>query len=122
MIEEAEKHTLNRWTGHRFLLLVASTILISLFLVGVALALYASSGTAQLDLSRPGYKSVRDQAVKSDTFNGFPSNGPIDSDAITQFRTLYQKQSRQVDGSSFGGSVMSDQALSIDASAGDTQK
>jgi len=123
MTEELiEKYTLSRWSGHRFFVLVASTILISLFLVGVALALYASSGTAQLDLSRPGYKSVRDQAVKSDTFNGFPSSGSIDSDAISQFRTLYQKQAQQVDGSSFGGPVMSDQALSIDAPSSDAQK
>jgi len=113
----AEKNTLSRWAEHRFLLLVAGTIVVSLFLVGVALALYASSGTAQLDLSRPGYKSVRDQAVKSDTFDGFPTSGPIDKGSIDQFRTLYQKEAGQLDESSFGGSVMSDQALSIDDSS-----
>ncbi len=113
--EVIEKDTLNRWSQHRFLLLIGGTILISLFLVGVALALYASSGTAQLDLSRPGYKSVRDQAVKSDTFDGFPTSGPINKDTVSQFRTLYQKEVQQVDSNSFGGSVMSDQALSLDA-------
>lgn len=112
--EIIERHHLTKWAEHRFLVLVGGTIIISLFLVGVALALYASSGTAQLDLSRPGYKSVRDQAVKSDTFDGFPASGPINKDTISQFRTLYEKEAQKLDESSFGGSVMSDQSLSLD--------
>jgi hypothetical protein len=111
-----EGHTLTRWEQHRFMLLVGGTILISLFLVSVSLALYASSGAAQLDLSRPGYQSVREQASRSDTFDEFPGTGTIDDKAVSQFRTLYDKQAEQatkVD--SFGGNVMSDQTLSIDA-------
>jgi len=105
------------WQRHRFMALVGIAILVALFLVGVSLALYATSGTAQLDLSRPGYQSVREQATHSDTFDGFPSDGNIDSGVIDQFRTLYKKladQATSVD--SFGGSAMNDQSLSIDAS------
>jgi len=109
------------WQQHRFILLIVLTIVISLFLVGVALAMYASSGTAQLDLSRPGYTSVRNQAVRSDTFSGFSEDGPIDKESLDQFRKLYDQQANQVTSvDSFGGSVMSDQALSIDAPANDT--
>jgi len=112
----AEGHSLSRWAQHRFMLLVGATILISLFLVGVALALYASSGTAQLDLSRPGYESVRKQAVRSDTFNGYPSSGAIDKSALDEFRKLYDKQAQQATSvDSFGGAAMSDQTLSIEA-------
>lgn len=112
----AEAEPLNRWQQHRFMLLIAATIGISLFLVSVALALYASSGAAQLDLSRPGYKSVREQAVRSDTFTGFPSSGPITQDTINQFRSLYDQQMKEATNvDSFGGNVMSDQALSLDA-------
>lgn len=112
----ADGHALSRWAQHRFMVLVGLTILVSLFLVSVALALYASSGAAQLDLSRPGYVSVRKQAVRSDTFNGYPATGTIDKDALDQFRNLYDKQAKQATSvDSFGGTVMTDQALSLDA-------
>ena len=118
-----EGRPLSRWEQHRFTLLVAGTILISLFLVAVALALYASSGAAQLDLSRPGYTSVRDRAVRSDTFDGYSATGPINKETINQFRTLYDKQAEQATNvDSFSGTVMSDQALSIDAPPADTPK
>lgn len=111
----AEAHTLSRWERHKFLVLVGGTIVVSLFLVSVALSLYNSSGAAQLDLSRPGYQSIRQQAVQSDTFDGFPGTGPIDDGALTQFRQLYISQAEQSSAvDSFGGDVMSNQSLAID--------
>jgi hypothetical protein len=112
----ADKGHLGRWEQHKFLLMVGISIAISLFLVGVALALYANSGTAQLDLSRPGYQSVRQQAARSDSLTSFPADGPIDSKTLEQFRTFYEKRAEQatnVDG--FGGNVMSDESLSLNA-------
>lgn len=107
---------LTRFARHRFLILIVGTIVISLFLVAVALALYASSGAAQLDLSRPGYTSVREQAVQTDKLDSFPASGPMNEDTIKQFRALYDKQAQEATNvDSFGGHVMSDQALSIDA-------
>lgn len=111
-----EDPTLSVWARHRFTILVALTILVSLFLVSVALALYASSGAAQLDLSRPGYTSVRDQASRSTSFDGFSASGPLDKKAIEQFRALYDEQSKKATNvDSFSGSAMTDQTLSIDA-------
>jgi hypothetical protein len=118
----AEGTALNRWQQHRFLLLIAFTIFIALFLVGISLALYNTSGTAQLDLSRPGFQSVRQQASQSNDFNSFPSTGTLDQSALNQFRTLYDKHAKQVtavDG--FSGDVMNDQTLSIDAPTAENQ-
>lgn len=118
MIEEqllAEAHSLGRWQRHKFMVLVGLTIVVSCFLVWIALGLYNSSGAAQLDLSRPGYKSIRAQASHDDSFTGYPSTGDMNKAALDQFRTLYTKQAEQattVD--SFGGDAMSDQALGID--------
>lgn len=110
-----DKH-LGAWQRHKFLLMVGVAIAISLFLVGVALALYASSGTTQLDLSRPGYQSVRQQATRSDTLTTFPADGPLDNKAIEEFRKLYEERAGKATSvDSFGGNVMSDQSLSIDA-------
>lgn len=115
----AEKPPLNRWQTHRFMLLIGITIVIALFLVSVALALYASSGAAQLDLSRPGYVSVRDQAARSDEFDNFPATGNIDKKVLDQFRKSYDKQAeRATNVDSFGGNAMDDQTLSLDAPAG----
>lgn len=107
---------LTRLQQHRFLVMLAIAIVIAMFLVGVAMALYNSSGAAQLDLSRPGYQSVRDQAVSTDTFDSFPASGALDEEALKQFRELYKteaEEATQVD--AFGGDVMSSKALSIDA-------
>ena len=107
---------LTRWQQHRFMLLIGATIVIALFLVSVALALYASSGAAQLDLSRPGYVSVREQASRSDEFDSFPATGAINKDLLNQFRKLYDTQAeRATNVDSFGGNVMDDQTLSLDA-------
>lgn len=118
MIEDqlvAEAHKLSRWERHKFMLLVGLTILTALFLVWIAMGLYSSSGAAQLDLSRPGYKSVQSQVTKDDTFNGYPSTGAMNKAALDQFRGLYTKRATQATGiDSFGGGVMSDQALGID--------
>jgi uncharacterized iron-regulated membrane protein len=112
---DIENHAATSWGQHRFMLLVGGTILISLFLVGVALALYASSGAAQLDLSRPGYTSVRDQVSRSESFDKYSATGPINKQTLDQFRTLYTKQAEQATSvDSFGGNVISDQTLAID--------
>ncbi len=106
---------LKGWQRHRFLVMVGTIIIVALFLVSVALALYASSGAAQLDLSRPGYISVRSGAVRSDEFTSFPASGAIDKETLDQFRKLYDTEAeRATNVDSFGGDVMSDQALSID--------
>jgi hypothetical protein len=100
---------------HRFLAMIILIILVASALVGVAMALYASSGAAQLDLTRPGYVSVRDQAVRSNQFDGFSASGSIDETTLDAFKILYTEQANKATGiESFGGDVMSDKALSID--------
>lgn len=117
MIEETnmDEKPLTKWQQHRFLVMIGAVIMVALFLVGVALALYASSGAAQLDLSRPGYVSVRDQANKDADFDSFPATGPVTEQTINQFRNVFEKQTQKATGiDSFGGNAMSDQALSLD--------
>ena len=111
----ADARNLSPWQRHRFIVLIGLTIVISLFLVGVALALYASSGAAQLDLSRPGYTSVRDKVERTDGFEGFSASGSVDKETLDKFKKLYDSQSEKATNfDSFGGDVMSDKTLSID--------
>lgn len=113
-----EAKQLSGWRQHKFMALVGFTIVVSLGLVAISLRLYNSSGAAQLDLSRPGYQSVRDQANHSSDFTGFPSTGELDAEAIDEFRRLYDEQLKEVTAhESFGGEVLSDEALGIGAPA-----
>ncbi len=115
---KAEAEQLSRWRQHKFMVLVGMTIVVSLMLVWLSLWLYNTTGAVQLDLSRPGYQAVRDQATKDDGFKGFASSGSIDKDALSEFRSLYDEQYKRVTTvDSFGGDVMSDTALGVGAPA-----
>jgi hypothetical protein len=116
LIADAKAQQLSPWQRHKFITMVFLAITIALCLVGVALALYASSGAAQLDLSRPGYVSVREQASQAPQFDGFSASGTIDKAALDQFNQLYDERAAKAVGvDSFGGTVMSDKALAIDS-------
>lgn len=110
---------LSFWDKHRFLLLIAITIAIALFLVGISMALYASSGAAQLDLSRPGYRAVSSQTVNSDRdFENYASFGQLDKAALDEFNALYSKQAlkaKAVD--AFSGDPLDPAVLEISAPA-----
>lgn len=107
-----------RWREHKFLILVGATIIVALILVGVALGMYARSGAAQLDLSRPGYQAVREHADRNTQSTAFPATGKITPESLEEFRALYDKQAKRVtDYESFAGDPLSEQALGIDAPA-----
>jgi hypothetical protein len=99
---------------HRFFLMIMLAIIISLILVTASLALYNSSGAAQLDLSRPGYKDVRAQVVNNDDFQNYSSTGPINQTTITEFETLYEQQAAKIESvDAFGGDPLSPDALGL---------
>lgn len=109
-----EAQELSWWQRHMFLILVFGAIATAIFLVMVAMNLYSSSGTAQLDLSRPGYQSVRDQVERSASGAEFSSVGDIDESVLVEFRAMYKKEADQVikiDG--FGPEAVSDNALGL---------
>jgi len=101
---------------HRFIFLIIFAITAAALLVSIAMALYDNSGAVQLDLSRPDYASVRSKAVSSNTYDGFPAIGPINQDALKQFRALYDEQMKQAQAvDAFGGNSLDDATLGIDA-------
>lgn len=115
-IEELRKDTaaMTRWERHRFFLMVAGVIAIALFLVSVALSLYNSSGAAQLDLSRPGYQAVRNQAKRDSSTASFSSTGALDQASLDQFSKLYGEQSGKVTSvDSFDAAALGEDALQM---------
>ncbi|MES2876648.1 MAG: hypothetical protein V4678_04225 [Patescibacteria group bacterium] len=102
---------------HKFIAMIAVVIVISMFLVYVALSLYESSGTLQLDLSRPGYDSAREEAVKdNEVFKGFSADGKIDQAALDEFDKLYREKAAEglIDIADFSGDALSDATLTLD--------
>lgn len=105
-IERVEQEELGFWARHRFLVLIALTIVISLILVGVGLAAYNLSGASQLDLSRPGLEVVSDQVVnESQNIGDYSATGPVNTTTIEEFKKLFDEQAES--------------ASAIDAFAGD---
>lgn len=102
---------------HRFLILIALTIVISLFLVSISMAIYASSGAAQLDLSRPGYHAVSGKVISNDSdFENYSASGSIDPAAIKEFKALYDKQAvKATSVDAFGGDPLNPDVLEISA-------
>lgn len=100
---------------HRFIVMIAGSVMIALLLVVISLQLYTNSGTLQLDLSRPGYTSVRDQIHRDEAFKGYPGTGAIDKAALDEFQKLYDKRANDlISVDAFGSEVLTDQALGID--------
>lgn len=102
--------------NHQFLIMIVGAILVSLFLVYVALSLYVSSGTLQLDLSRPGYDSAREEATKgTEVFKGFSEDGPIDDESLNEFDKLYKQKAAGalIEIDAFSSDALSDEALSL---------
>lgn len=108
------------WYRHQLLFFIGGSIIVALLLVLIAMALYASSGAAQLDLSRPGYKSVQGQLDQTDSFVSFPADGSVTTDTLDKFLELYNKQVRPVDNNNvFSPNALSEQILGIDDPSAD---
>ncbi len=119
MNDNEETHAEDRgyWGQHRILLLVGISITISLVLVAISMTLYATSGAAQLDASRPGFKSVISQLENTDgSFGNYSSVGKLDQTSINEFKTLYDKQSVQAKAvDAFSGDPLDPDLLEISA-------
>lgn len=113
LIAEAQNRNVSAWQRHKYGAMIGASIVVALVLVAISMTLYSSSGAAQLDLSRPGYVSVREQATQPE-FDGYPATGDMSASATDQFRKLYDEQFKKATAiDSFGGAVLSDEALLI---------
>ena len=86
---------LSFWDTHRITLLLIITVAIAITLTVVSVAMYNSSGTAQLDLSRPGYRSVSSKVEKDNKMDAYSANGPVNKETIQEFIKLYDEQAKK---------------------------
>lgn len=117
---DSEQAVVKPWYRREILLFIGGSLVVAFMLVVVGLSLYVSSGADLLDLSRPGYKSVRNEVEQSDSFQSFQANGSVTGNTIDEFIKLYDKQMRPViDNDVFNASTLDNQTLGIDAPAAD---
>lgn len=101
---------------HKIIILIASAIVISIALVLISMTMYVSSGTIQLDLSRPGYISVSDQAGVSDKpLTNFPQFGAVDGDSLNSFEKQLTDQAKKAKAvEAFSGDPLDPRSLGLD--------
>lgn len=76
--------------------------------------IYNTSGAAQVDLSRPGYQSVRSEASRDSVADAFPSTGALTDKDFDAFNKMYEDHSRQVVGvNSFGPQALDTDTLQL---------
>jgi len=80
---------------HRFLILIVGTIVISIVMVIASLMIYNLSGSAQLDLSRPGYQEVSNKVDRNDEITNYSAFGPVNKATVTEFTDLYDVQAEK---------------------------
>lgn len=98
----------------RFASMIICVIAVACTLTGISLHIYNASGAAQVDLSRPGYQSVRKEATANTSDEQFSATGNLDAKAYSQFNAMYDRHAkRTVDAPSFGEEALSDDSLQI---------
>lgn len=112
-VVEQEHIVRHRLIQHRFVVMIAATIAVSLILVVISMALYFNSGAAQVDLSRPGYKTVREQVKNNGEGETFPAIGEIDKKSLDTFEAMYDETAKQIQTDVFDPAVLSDESLLI---------
>lgn len=114
--EELPKEELSFRDRHSFLIFISISIFLSIALVSISMAMYNSSGAAQLDLSRPGYITVRSQAVSNDnSLKSFSSFGRLSQEDIDYFQEIYTIQADKVTSiQAFGGDPLKPTSLGIE--------
>lgn len=105
------------WAKHRFLLLIGLSIMITFVFVVISMGLYTSSGAAQLDLSRPGYKAISSQAITNDNdFEDYPAFGSLDTNSVNEFKVLFEREASKATAvDAFSGDPLDPETLEISA-------
>lgn len=107
---------LSFWDQHRFMLLVGMTIIVAVILVTISLVIYNVSGSAQLDLSRPGYQAVSDKVDKTDPIEEYSGSGPVNESTINEFTKIYDTQAAKAKAvDAFNGDPLNPEVLEFGA-------
>ena len=94
--------------------LTTGALLITAVVLSVAMWLYRASGAAQLDLSRPEFDGLREQAIVIED-DRFEASGEMAQETINEFMELFDARAERIDAiRAFSSEPLSDEALNLD--------
>lgn len=105
-------HSDTPWYRQKFFWMIILSILAAIIMTAISLRLYVTSGTAQLDLSRPGYESVRADLEKDD-IQSFSGIGVITDETLEKFTELYDEQNEKTKSTQFSSNALSNKATGL---------
>lgn len=116
-VEHKDGIAVSQIKKHQLTVFLVVSIGIALFMVYISLSLYRSSGTMQLDLSRPGFDEARQEATKDTTvFQGFSADGTISKTSLDEFDKLYTGKMNDATAiDAYAGDALSDKTLQINS-------
>ncbi len=98
--------------AHKFFLMIAGAVLLAIVMATIAMTLYNSSGTAQLDLSRPDYQAVRNKINRDNQTKSYSPIGTLNKQSFDEYKKLYDEQMKKaIDNEGFSGDALSNGAL-----------
>jgi len=100
------------WYRRNLVMLIIAAVVFAIALTSLSLHLYSTSTASQLDLSRPGYESVR-AAIEKNDIKDFSATGVITGETIDQFDTLYDAQVTKTQSTQLSSDALSDEALGL---------
>lgn len=110
MKETAQKHQLT--------IAIVLIVVIAVIMTAVSLSLYVSSGTLQLDLSRPGYESARKELIKPEDKTDYATNGPVNKQTLDAYQKLFDAQRTELNRiRTFKDQGLSDETLTLSTEA-----
>ncbi len=77
---------------HQLTIAIILVVIVAIIMTAVSLSLYVSSGTLQLDLSRPGYESARKELIKPEDKTDYATNGSVNKQALDAYQKLFDAQ------------------------------
>ena len=99
---------------HRIFYAITLALLVAMLLTAISMALYVSSGASRLDLSRPGYESLREEVQQGGDESTFSSTGPINSSVADDFQQRFDKHRDTLSKlGNYGSNALDDQQLQI---------
>lgn len=101
----------------QLLIVICAAIVIAFVMTVISLHLYNLDDVSRLDVSLPDSKNIRPVATEDETTKFGPS-GALDTNALTDFQTLYTKNRDDLNKlGTFGGDPLNPDALQSVSSA-----
>ena len=99
---------------HQFALFIIICITVAFIMTLISLELYRRSGAMNLDMSRPGYESVRMKVEQTSDDRPYSSSGSLTNEAITDFEERLNNYKDELNNlGTYDNSIVSDENLNL---------